>query len=163
MYCGVAVRQGLTETSIVATFTSAHDIWHGSSGSLVTGYQMRLVGPDGKDVSEYEEAGEVLFRAPNLFVGYLGNAKATNATIDPEGWHSTGDVGLVRVGPSGHEHLFIRDRIKDMIKVKVRLHMRVSVSSCLAVALTRNRRASKSSPSTLSLCSGSTQGLRRRL
>ncbi|KAL6863368.1 putative NRPS-like protein biosynthetic cluster [Amphichorda felina] len=109
---------GLTETSIVATFTSAHDIWHGSSGSLVTGYQMRLVGPDGKDVSEYEEAGEVLFKAPNLFVGYLGNAKATKATIDPEGWHSTGDVGLVRVSPSGHEHLFIRDRIKDMIKVK---------------------------------------------
>lgn len=30
----------------------------------------------------------------------------------------TGDEGLFRKGPNGHEHLFIVDRIKELIKVK---------------------------------------------
>lgn len=114
-------KKGLTETCVAATWTSAHDVWHGSSGSLLPGFQLRLVGPDGADVRAHDEAGEILFRASNLFVGYLGNAKATKETIGADGWHRTGDMGVMRVGPNGYEHLFIRDRIKDMIKVKVRL------------------------------------------
>lgn len=74
---------------------------------------------DGKDVEGYEETGEVFFKSPNLFVGYLGNEKETAAAFDADGWHRTGDVGMMKVGAGGFEHLFIRDRIKDMIKVKV--------------------------------------------
>jgi long-subunit acyl-CoA synthetase (AMP-forming) len=57
--------------------------------------------------------------SPGLFVGYLGEEEATKNTLDADGWLRTGDVGMMRMGPNGTEHLFIVDRIKDMIKVKV--------------------------------------------
>lgn len=110
---------GLTETCVVATLTSAHDVWHGSSGSLLPGCQLRLIGPGGEEVDNYNEAGEVLFKAPNVFVGYLGDEESTNKTLDADGWLHTGDVGAMQINANGTEHLFIRDRIKDMIKVKV--------------------------------------------
>jgi hypothetical protein len=31
----------------------------------------------------------------------------------------TGDEAVIRKAPSGHEHIFIVDRIKELIKVKV--------------------------------------------
>lgn len=74
---------------------------------------------DGKDVEAYGVPGEVLFMSPNLFVGYLGNEPESLASFDADGWLRTGDVGMMQVGAGGNEHLFIRDRIKDMIKVKV--------------------------------------------
>lgn len=40
--------------------------------------------------------------------------------MTPDGWLRTGDVGLFRKGPEGNDHLFIVDRLKDMLKVKVR-------------------------------------------
>lgn len=113
------INIGLTETCVLATFTSAHDIWHGSSGSVLPGCQLRLVGPEGGELDGYDHAGEVLFKSPNLFIGYLGDEEATKNAFDTEGWLRTGDVGLMRVGPNGTEHLFIKDRLKDMIKVKV--------------------------------------------
>lgn len=57
--------------------------------------------------------------SPGLFIGYLGDEEATRKTFDANGWLRTGDVGVMRRGPNGTEHLFILDRIKDMIKVKV--------------------------------------------
>ncbi|KAM3544151.1 hypothetical protein ARSEF1564_002892 [Beauveria bassiana] len=109
---------GLTETSIVVTLTSMHDVWYGSSGSLLPGCLLRLVDANGKDVETYDESGEVYYRAPNMFLGYLGDQESTDEAFDDHGWLRTGDMGAIQVSPNGLEHLFIRDRIKDMIKVK---------------------------------------------
>lgn len=117
---GIKPSAGLTESSIIATLTSSHDVWPGSSGSLLPNYSLRLLGPDGEDITEYDKPGEILFWAPNLFVGYLGDDQATKDTLDSDGWLHTGDVGKMKTAPSGAEHLIIVDRIKDMIKVKVR-------------------------------------------
>ena len=113
--------KGSTETSILATFTSEHDVWHGSSGSLLPSCQLRLVTPEGLDISGYDQVGEILYKAPNIFVDYLGDEEASKDTFTADGWLRTGDVGVMRVSPGGAEHLVIKDRIKDMIKVKVRL------------------------------------------
>ena len=43
--------------------------------------------------------------------GYWGNAEATGATIDAEGWLRTGDVGYLDT----EGFLFVVDRVKDMI------------------------------------------------
>jgi long-subunit acyl-CoA synthetase (AMP-forming) len=110
---------GLTETCVVATFTSAHDIWHGSSGSLLPDFRLRIVGPDGEDIEELKKPGELLFKSPTIFAGYLGDDEANRSAFDADGWLRTGDVGLMKMGRNGAEHLFIVDRIKDMIKVKV--------------------------------------------
>jgi 4-coumarate--CoA ligase len=46
--------------------------------------------------------------------GYLNNDDATKATIDPEGWLHTGDIG--HVDEDGH--YLIVDRLKELIKYK---------------------------------------------
>ncbi|KAL4962934.1 acyl--CoA ligase [Aspergillus stella-maris] len=109
---------GLTETGVIATLTSAHDIWHGSSGSLVPQFKIRLVKPDGTDAEGLDEPGEVHFNSPSVFAGYLGDDESNKNTFDEKGWLKSGDIGVFRAAPSGNPHLFILDRIKDMIKVK---------------------------------------------
>jgi acyl-CoA synthetase (AMP-forming)/AMP-acid ligase II len=49
-------------------------------------------------------------RGPNVMLGYLDDAEATAAAIDPEGWLHTGDVG--KLDAAGN--LSITDRLKDM-------------------------------------------------
>ncbi|MGP0108829.1 MAG: AMP-binding enzyme [Acidimicrobiales bacterium] len=46
--------------------------------------------------------------------GYLSNPVATLDTIDSDGWLHTGDIGHV----DSHGHLFIVDRLKELIKYK---------------------------------------------
>ncbi|KAL4941950.1 hypothetical protein BDV06DRAFT_212245 [Aspergillus oleicola] len=109
---------GLTESCIMATCTSPHDIWLGSSGSLLPGFQIRLVGPNDEEITSYGQPGEIYFMSPSLFIGYLGDEEATQQTFDPHGWLRTGDLGCMQQGPQGTEHLLIVDRLKDLIKVK---------------------------------------------
>ncbi|EED13572.1 AMP dependent ligase/synthetase, putative [Talaromyces stipitatus ATCC 10500] len=109
---------GLTESSIIATFTSAHDQMFGSSGSLLPEVQLRLIDEDGADIDVHEKAGEVLLKGPNIISGYLSDSEASATLIDSEGWLHTGDVGLIRLSPQQNEHLVIVDRLRDMIKVK---------------------------------------------
>ncbi|KAL4869853.1 hypothetical protein BDV12DRAFT_208180 [Aspergillus spectabilis] len=109
---------GLTETGVIATFTSAHDVWHGSSGSLIPRFQIRLVKADGSDAEGVNEPGEVHFNSPSVFAGYLGDDESNKHTFDEKGWLRSGDIGEFRMSPKGNAHLFILDRIKDLIKVK---------------------------------------------
>jgi acyl-CoA synthetase (AMP-forming)/AMP-acid ligase II len=82
-------------------------------------FGIRLVKPNGEDVEGLDEPGEVHFISPSIFAGYLGDDESNKNTFDDKGWLKSGDVGVFRKAPSGNEHLFILDRIKDMIKVKV--------------------------------------------
>jgi acyl-CoA synthetase (AMP-forming)/AMP-acid ligase II len=118
------IRQGygLTETSTVVSTTSGLDIWLGSSGSLPPAIEARIVDTDGKEVTTYDTPGELWVKGPAVTLGYLNNDKATNETYvtDSSGrWMRTGDEVVVRKAPSGNEHFFIVDRIKELIKVKV--------------------------------------------
>lgn len=120
MYPNWAIRQGygLTETCTVVCSTVPNDIWFGSSGSLVSGYEARLVTPDGDEVTSYDTPGELWVKSPSVVLGYLNNEKATKETFI-DGFMRTGDEAVVRKHPkSGHEHIFITDRIKELIKVK---------------------------------------------
>jgi ribosome assembly protein SQT1 len=113
-----SVRQGygLTETSTVVCATHPDDIVHGSSGSLVPSVEVRLVDPEGNDINEYDKEGELWVKSPSVVRGYLNNEKATKETFE-DGYMKTGDVAIIRKSPLGHEHIFIIDRIKELIKV----------------------------------------------
>jgi long-subunit acyl-CoA synthetase (AMP-forming) len=52
-------------------------------------------------------------------LGYLNNDKANKETFQ-DGYMRTGDEAVFKKGPNGHEHVFIVDRIKELIKVQVR-------------------------------------------
>jgi long-subunit acyl-CoA synthetase (AMP-forming) len=110
---------GLTETSTVVCSTVPGDVVLGSSGYLIPGFEARLTSPDGKEITEYDTPGELVVRSPSVVIGYLNNEKATKETFQ-NGWMHTGDEAVIRLSPKTNlEHVWIVDRIKELIKVKV--------------------------------------------
>ncbi|KAK4989429.1 hypothetical protein LTR66_007054, partial [Elasticomyces elasticus] len=95
---------GLTETSTVVCMTDRHDIWFGSSGSLLPGIEARLVTIEGNEITGYDQPGELWVKGPAVVLGYLKNEKATKETF-VDGYMRTGDEAVFRKNPkSGHEH-----------------------------------------------------------
>jgi long-subunit acyl-CoA synthetase (AMP-forming) len=74
--------------------------------------------PDGKEITAHDQPGELVLRSPSIALGYLGNEAATKKTFE-DGWLRTGDIAMIRLGSKNTEHVFIVDRIKEIIKVKV--------------------------------------------
>lgn len=109
---------GLTETCTVVTATKPDDIFLGSSGSLLPGFECKIVTPEGTEITEYDQPGELLVKSPSVVIGYLNNEKANKETFQ-DGFMHTGDEAVFRKSPKGYEHVFIVDRIKELIKVKV--------------------------------------------
>lgn len=118
LYLLMECHVGLTESSTLVCWTLPDDIWFGSSGVLLPSVQARIVSPAGKEIVEYDQAGELLIRSPSVALGYLNNEAATKATFD-DGWLRTGDEAMIRLSPQGTEHVWVLDRIKEMIKSKV--------------------------------------------
>jgi long-subunit acyl-CoA synthetase (AMP-forming) len=118
---GWYIRQGygLTETCTVVCSTSYHDIDFGSSGSLLPGVEAKIVSAEGNEITGYDQPGELVVKSPSVVLGYLNNDKANKETFQ-DGWMRTGDEAIIRKSPAGNEHVWIVDRIKELIKVKVR-------------------------------------------
>lgn len=113
---------GATEAGAAITITSGHDTIPGSAGNVIPGVKVKLIREDGSEVTQYGEAGEVYAQSPGVIPGYRNDPIATNETFieDKDGrWLRTGDIALFRLSPGGLEHIFIVDRIKEVIKVKV--------------------------------------------
>jgi long-chain acyl-CoA synthetase len=81
-----------------------------SSGHIVAGAELRIVGPDGADLPP-GEPGEILVRGPGTMLGYYRAPELTAQTLLPGGWMKTGDLG--RRDADGA--LFIVGRSKDLI------------------------------------------------
>ncbi|KAF4466755.1 4-coumarate-- ligase-like 7 [Fusarium albosuccineum] len=112
---------GLTEAAGCACHTSAHDPWQGSSGSIVTGCEIKLVDRNDQEVLDHGKTGEIWIKSPGNILGYLDDKVATNETFletEDGRWLRSGDIGLFKQSPSGTEHIFIVDRVKELIKVK---------------------------------------------
>lgn len=113
---------GLTESATGICLTSEQDILPGTSGCLMPDTRAKILDADGREVTAYEVPGELYAQSPSVVLGYLNNARATSETFvwhDDGRWLRTGDEVLVRLSPSGNEHLVVVDRIKELIKVKV--------------------------------------------
>ena len=100
---------------------------------------------EGVEITGYEQPGELVVQSPSVVLGYLNNDKANQETFldDTDGlgrWMRTGDEAVIRKSPAGNEHIAIVDRIKELIKVKVRPLNSYSAGQ----QLTSMRRASKS-------------------
>jgi fatty-acyl-CoA synthase len=80
-----------------------------SAGRPVLFVEARVVDGEGVDVAP-GEAGEIVYRSPQLCDGYWDNEEAT-AEAFADGWFHSGD--LVRVDEAGY--VFVVDRIKDVI------------------------------------------------
>jgi acyl-CoA synthetase (AMP-forming)/AMP-acid ligase II len=104
---------GLTETSAVIPVPDRAGMLPGSVGRLAPGTELRLLDPGTGRDARPGEPGELCVRGPQVMAGYLGRPEATAQMLGAGGWLRTGDLG--RVDPGGH--LFIVDRLKELIKV----------------------------------------------
>eukprot|EP00124_Ichthyophonus_hoferi_P000335 Ihof_evm2s12 gene=Ihof_evmTU2s12 len=112
------VRQGygLTELSPLSHLDLGHKTGcqSGSAGVLVPNTMCKVTClVTGKELGPYEN-GEICIKGPQVMKGYHNNPTATNSTIDAAGWLHTGDIGHV----DNNGHLYIQDRVKELIKVK---------------------------------------------
>ncbi|EMD85583.1 hypothetical protein COCC4DRAFT_151733 [Bipolaris maydis ATCC 48331] len=100
-------------------FTVENDISPGSSGSLVSGYEAKLLTPDGIEITALDVPGELYLRSPSITsLGYFRNNQASKETFLEDGWLRTGDEAMFRLSEQGkNEHLWITDRLKELIKV----------------------------------------------
>ncbi|ETS86314.1 hypothetical protein PFICI_00142 [Pestalotiopsis fici W106-1] len=121
---------GLTESSMVVAMSSSQEPGPGPVGILLPLYQARLRREDGSDVEAFDEPGELLLSSPNQASGYIGDEEAATATFR-DGWLHTGDVAIFRQSPRGDSHLYIVDRLRDMIKVKGMQVSPVAIEECL--------------------------------
>ncbi|KAK7576192.1 hypothetical protein V9T40_012478 [Parthenolecanium corni] len=106
---------GMTETTMVCTSTVLNDYYKaGTVGKLLFGMKGKVVDLETGEALGPNKEGELWFKGSLLMMGYYGNEKETNNTIDKDGWLHTGDVGYY----DEDGDFFIVDRIKDLIKYK---------------------------------------------
>ncbi|HET8993902.1 MAG TPA: acyl-CoA synthetase [Rhodococcus sp. (in: high G+C Gram-positive bacteria)] len=86
-----------------------HEDRPSSCGKAILFVETRVVDAEGNDVPD-GESGEVLYRSPQLCLGYWENAEAT-AEAFRDGWFHSGD--LVTRDTEGY--ITVVDRIKDVI------------------------------------------------
>lgn len=108
---------------MIVSYTSQHSIFPGSVGSLLSQVQVRLLDAEGAEIQEYNVPGDLYVRSPSVMKGYLGENEEDSYAFDQDGWLVTGDVACMRRNTDGEEHLFIVDRKKDIMKVKVCLSL----------------------------------------
>ena len=102
---------GQTEMSPVTCSLDAKDAIRkiGSVGLPIPGVEARVVDPAGNDVPQ-GEIGEIVYRGPNMMLGYWNRPEAT-AEAFAGGWFHSGD--LVRQDDEGF--IYVVDRLKDML------------------------------------------------
>lgn len=113
---------GLTETSPFATSNHESIYKLGSVGKAIPGVEIKVVDECGDELKmkkaldlKFKERffGEICVRGHNVMKGYFNRPEDTAKAIDANGWFHTGDIGYI----DHEDHLFIVDRLKDMINV----------------------------------------------
>ncbi len=106
---GVRIYEGYGPTEAAPVITTNHrqDGEHriGTVGPVLAGGEVRLA-----------EDGEILYRGPNVMLGYYHRPDLTAEVLDAEGFLHTGDVGEFVEGKDGHRFLRITDRKKEIFK-----------------------------------------------
>lgn len=113
-YCTIGQAYGMTETGPAVTVNPQLTCRTkpASSGAPLPSTLLKIIDEKGKECVDGVH-GELCIKGPQLMKGYYKNPTATAKTIDTEGWLHSGDIGYLEDG-----HLFIVDRVKELIKYK---------------------------------------------
>ena len=103
---------GLTETTGTVAMALGEDFLRkrASAGRLLPLLDLRIIGPDGKELPR-GEAGEIVVRGAQVMQGYWKRPEDTAAALTQDGWFHTGDIGYL----DEEGYIFIVDRKKDMV------------------------------------------------
>ena len=77
-----------------------------SCGKAIPCTTVKIDSPDPENI-----VGEILVKGTNVMKGYYKNSEITDATISPDGWLHTGDLGII----DKDGFIFIKGRSKNMI------------------------------------------------
>jgi fatty-acyl-CoA synthase len=110
----VQIGYGQTESSPTISFSRHDDPLTERTttvGRPVPGIEVAILDPNDGAILPIGAQGEICTRGYHVMAAYDGNAEATAAAIDAEGWLHTGDLG--RMDACGY--LSITGRVKEMI------------------------------------------------
>ena len=105
---------GQTETSGVVTMTRPADTPEdkaNTSGLPLPGVEVRIAEPATLEVLSRGEVGEIQTRGYHTMICYHNDPEATAATLLPDGWLRTGDLGSI----DDRGYLAVRGRLKEMV------------------------------------------------
>ena len=110
----ITICYGLTEASPVMTQSDIHDpldIRCATVGCAMPGIEVKIADPDTCAELPRGEVGEIMCRGYNVMKGYYNLPEATAATVTPDGWLHSGDLGVM----DENGYVRVTGRIKDMI------------------------------------------------
>jgi fatty-acyl-CoA synthase len=115
MHCPeIRIGYGETEASPLTHLTSRDDTLErrtATVGRNLPHQEVKIVDVATRQTVPAGEVGEVCFRGYHVMQGYYGDAKATAAAVDANGWLASGDLGVM----DQDGYLAITGRRKDMI------------------------------------------------
>lgn len=100
------VGYGMTECAPIICYEDWKKFKPGSCGKAAPRMEVKILSPDPENV-----VGEIIYRGPNVMLGYYKNEKATAEVIDSEGWLHTGDLGVM----DKEGNVTIKGRSKNML------------------------------------------------
>jgi benzoate-CoA ligase family protein len=107
------ILDGIGSTEALHIFISnrASDVKEGTSGTMVPGYEAKIVDSDDKEVAP-GETGHLLIRGASLTPGYWNRPEVNAEKFLPGGWFRTGDMYSSQDG-----YFTYQGRGDDMLKV----------------------------------------------
>jgi fatty-acyl-CoA synthase len=110
----ITIACGMTETAPLSTQTSVDDDLDkqvSTVGRVHPHVEVKIVDPETGETVPRGVPGEQCTRGYSVMLGYWGDADATAAAIDADGWMHTGDLATM----DDDGYVQIVGRIKDMI------------------------------------------------
>lgn len=101
-----SIGYGMTECGPLVSYAGWKTHRNGASGKAVDTLEMKIDSFD-----PYHEVGEIMVKGDNVMLEYYKNPEATNASLTPEGWLRTGDLGVF----DKDHFIYIKGRSKNMI------------------------------------------------
>ncbi|RLN97900.1 hypothetical protein BBJ28_00011592 [Nothophytophthora sp. Chile5] len=113
---GLNVKQiyGMTELSPAVNYGEDHTRKPGSAGRLVPNTELRVRCMNTDVDLPSNEKGELLYRGPQVMLGYEDNHEANQSVFTEDGFLRTGDIGYI----DEDGFVFVIDRAKELIKYK---------------------------------------------
>ena len=100
------IAYGMTECAPLICHSRWDEIQYTSCGKTLANMETRVLSDDPTRIP-----GELVCRGMNTMLGYYKNEKATEETIDKEGWLHTGDMAI----KDEQGNIYIKGRCKNML------------------------------------------------